>query len=308
MENRKQPENPIPPTTPTPLAVDTSQSLGQRFKQAREKKGLTLEQAAEQTFILKRHLEALESNNYESLPQLTFARGFATNYGRFLGLDSQVVSQSFEAQYPANLRQQHESVIRAPMQPMGTLNRESRSGVKINPFIIIGILAALGLAFFIFSTVNKAHKDNQPETSTASVTGMTPQDQVTGASLTNAGSAIVTTEVPASGLPATGSAITSVPVGSAVTALPASGVMATAGSSTLDIWVQKPTTVNITDANGQVLMQGEQNIGSKILQGQPPFNVTISNVKTVSIDLNKQPIKLRDYAQADNQASFSLKP
>lgn len=308
MDNRNNPTPPNSPTTPSSLPTqqgfDSHQLLGDVFRKAREKKGLTLEQAAEQTFILKRHLEALEANNYEALPQPTFARGFANNYGRFLGLDAQSVSQSFEAQYPHQLRQQHETVIKAPMQPMGTLNRDSSGRMKINPFIILGVLLALLLAFFIFNTVNKAHQETQTPPETAGVQGLSPQDQVTGASLTNAGSAIaISPTASATNLPANGAAINTTPLASTATA---TGAMT--GTGTLEVWVQKPTTVNITDANGQVLMQGEQNIGSKTLQGQPPFNVTISNVKTVSIDLNKQPIKLRDYAQADNQASFSLKP
>ena len=79
-----------PKNAPT---VDTSHPLGQRLKQAREKKNLSLEDVASQTNILKRHLVALEEGDYESLPQPTFARGFAVNYGRFLGIDSQVINQ-----------------------------------------------------------------------------------------------------------------------------------------------------------------------------------------------------------------------
>ena len=293
-------------STPNPQAnpnstYDLSKPLGQRFREAREQQGISLEQAAAKTFILKRHLEALESNNYEMLPQPTFARGFATNYGRYLGLDAKLVAQSFDAQYPTQLKQQHETVIRAPLQPMGTLHRDVRPGVKINPFIVLGILVALGLAFFIFNTVNKAHTDNQ-ETTTTGVQGITTQEQATGASLNNAGSAIVAPAVPASGLPATGSAINGVP--------PANGVAigtVVAATSTLDVLVQKPTTVKITDAAGQILLDGEQAAGTRNLTGQPPFTISIDDVSSVSMDLNKQPIKLSDYAQ-NNKANFTLNP
>lgn len=64
---------------------DTTQLLGQRFKQAREKKGLSIDDVAAKTFILKSHLRALEANDFDALPQPTFARGFATTYGRFFG-------------------------------------------------------------------------------------------------------------------------------------------------------------------------------------------------------------------------------
>lgn len=297
MEHSNNSDNSTSTNTPT---YDTTQPLGQRFRHAREKMGISLDEAAQRTFILKRHLEALENDQYDLLPQPTFARGFAVNYGKFLGLDSQLVTQSFDAQYPTHLKQQHEDVRHTPLQPMGTLQRDARSGIKINPFIIIGILLALGLAFFIFSTVNKAHNDTQNPDITATIQDMNSQERATGADLNNVGSAIPST-VPASGLPATGAVITGTSVGSTAVST------AMAGASTIDLWVQKPTSLTITDATGQTLITGEQPRGAKTLSGKPPFNIRIENVSNVSLDLNKQPIKLSDYAQ-NNQANFTLNP
>lgn len=296
MEHSNNSDNSTSTNTPT---YDTTQPLGQRFRHAREKMGISLDESAKRTFILKRHLEALENGQYDLLPQPTFARGFAVNYGKFLGLDNELVTQSFDAQYPTHLKQQYEDVRHTPLQPMGTLQRDARSGIKINPFIIIGILVALGLAFFIFSTVNKAHNDTQNPDTTTNVQDMNSQEQATGADLNNVGSAIPST-VPASGLPATGAVIAGTSVGSA----PSSTV---AGASTIDLWVQKPTSLTITDASGQTLITGEQSRGARTLSGKPPFNISIDNVSNVSLDLNKQPIKLSDYAQ-NNKANFTLNP
>lgn len=298
-------------TTHTTPNSDTHQPLGQRFREAREKMGLSIEQAAEKTFIMKRHLEALEANNFEQLPQPTFARGFAVNYGRFLGLDSAMVAQSFDSQYPSNLRQQHETIRHAP-QPIGTLQRDGHGGIKVNWFVIMGILAALALAFYIFSTVNKAHNEADATPTTNSVQGINNQEQATGADLNNAGSAIPTT-LPASGLPATGSAITGVATDTTTPALQTASTVSVmtastpviAGNGTLALWVQKPTTMTITDANGQVLLSGEVPRGAKDLSGKAPFKISIQNVQNVSLDYNKQPIKLSDYAQ-NNQANFTL--
>ena len=285
---------------------DTTQLLGQRFKQAREKKGLSIDDVAAKTFILKSHLRALEANDFDALPQPTFARGFATTYGRFLGLDKNLVAQSFDAQYPATLKQKYETVINAPMQPMGTLNREARPSVRINPFVIGGILLVLGLAIFIFNKVSKAHNDSVEQAPASAVASMPTQDQVSGASLNNAGSAIVTNTVTASGLPATGSAITGV----AVSADNASGTAATgqAGAkASIDIFVKDTTKITIVDATGNTILDGDQARGSYQLTGQAPFQVNIDKASNVSLDLNKQPIKLSNYAQND-KANFTLKP
>ncbi len=301
-----------PQTTPT---YDINQPLGERLRQAREKMGLSIDQVAEQTFIMKRHLQALEQNDFEHLPQPTFARGFAVNYGRFLGLDTHLVGQSFDHQYPTQLKQQHETIRHTP-QPIGTLQRDGSSHIKINWFIVIGLLAALGLAFYIFNTVKKAHTDSTQAPASTPASTMNNQDQATGADLNNVGSAIPTTNIPASGLPATGSAISGVAIGASdvasIAAASASLPTATAattntptGNSTIALWVQKPTTLSITDANGQVLVNGEVPRGTKSLTGQAPFKISIQDVKSVSLDYNKQPIQLSDYAQ-NNQANFTL--
>lgn len=311
MEN----SNPTNSSHNTPT-YDLSEPLGQRFRHAREKKGLSIEQAAEKIFILKRHLQALEADDFEQLPQPTFARGFASSYGRFLGLDNDMVLQSFDKQYPSHLKQKHESMPNAPLQPMGTLQRDGRSGIKINLWMIIGIIVALGIMGYLLKTINNAHNETNQLPTETSIQGINNQEQATGADLNNAGSAIPTTDV-ASSLPATGSAITGVAVdntnaqGSTVlnpttlniASAPSAGV---AGQGELAFWVQKPATVTVTDANGQVLLTGEQARGAKNLVGKPPFKISIDNVSAVSLDYNKQPIKLSDYAQ-NNQANFTLK-
>ena len=189
---------------------------------------------------------------------------------------------------------------------MGTLNREARPSVRINPFVIGGILLVLGLAIFIFNKVSKAHNDSVDQAPASAVVSMPTQDQVSGASLNNAGSAIVTNTVTASGLPATGSAITGV----AVSADNASGTAATgqAGAkASIDIFVKDTTKITIVDATGNTILDGEQARGSYQLTGQAPFQVNIDKASNVSLDLNKQPIKLSNYAQND-KANFTLKP
>lgn len=279
--------------TLSPNSNSNGMALGQRLRQAREAKGISLEEASQQTHILKRHLVALEAGDFAALPQPTFARGFAQSYGRFLGLDKAAITESFDREYPTQLKESA-SIVRAPVQPMGTLQRDARPSLKFNPLILVGVLVALALAFFIFRTVTHAHKDTEPQPVD---TTLTPQEQAsgaaidtTGSALNNSGSAIGDT----TGLNNAGSAI-------------GGATAAAVGAATLDVLIKKPTTVTITDAAGNAIMQGQQTAGTYSLSGQPPFNVQIDNVDSVGLDLNKQPIKLSQYAQ-NGQANFSLAP
>ncbi|MDH3769434.1 MAG: DUF4115 domain-containing protein [Nitrospirota bacterium] len=69
--------------------------LGEYLKQAREKKGLSLEQIASQTRIQEHHLQALESEDFANLPAKVFAKGFVRSYAKALGLDEEEALQCF---------------------------------------------------------------------------------------------------------------------------------------------------------------------------------------------------------------------
>lgn len=63
--------------------------IGHILREARENKGLTLDDVQGHTRINARYLAALESGQYASLPTSVHVRGFLRNYARFLGLDPQ---------------------------------------------------------------------------------------------------------------------------------------------------------------------------------------------------------------------------
>jgi cytoskeletal protein RodZ len=71
--------------------------IGHILREARENKGLTLEQVQERTRISVRYLSALESGRYDAVPTPVNARGFLRNYARFLGLDPQPLLDRFQA-------------------------------------------------------------------------------------------------------------------------------------------------------------------------------------------------------------------
>lgn len=59
---------------------------GQRLKEERLFKGLTLEDVEKKTKIKKDFLIAIEKSEYNKLPSSSYAHGFVRNYAEFLGL------------------------------------------------------------------------------------------------------------------------------------------------------------------------------------------------------------------------------
>lgn len=64
------------------------ETIGQRLRQAREARYLSLEQAAQATYIRRHYLQALEAGDLERLPSRTQARGFLRAYAAYLGLEA----------------------------------------------------------------------------------------------------------------------------------------------------------------------------------------------------------------------------
>ena len=51
-------------------------TFGQKLKEAREQRGLRLEDVSQSTRVRVCHLEALERDDFDAMPQDVFVRGF----------------------------------------------------------------------------------------------------------------------------------------------------------------------------------------------------------------------------------------
>jgi cytoskeleton protein RodZ len=69
------------------VSTDNSSPLGEWLRQRREELDISLEQAEADTRIRLRYLEALESGEYDALPDPVVGRGFLRNYAAYLDLD-----------------------------------------------------------------------------------------------------------------------------------------------------------------------------------------------------------------------------
>jgi cytoskeleton protein RodZ len=73
-------------------------SFGEKLKQEREKRKITLEQISVSTKIGTRMLQALEEDKFNQLPGGIFNKGFVRAYSRFVGLDEdQTVAEYLQA-------------------------------------------------------------------------------------------------------------------------------------------------------------------------------------------------------------------
>ncbi len=72
------------------------EGLGEKFKNAREARNLTLDEAARMTKIRPAKLAEIEAEDFSQFPSLAYAKGFILIYGKFLNVDVSPYLEAFE--------------------------------------------------------------------------------------------------------------------------------------------------------------------------------------------------------------------
>src|SRR5260221_1367644 len=99
--------------------------VGEKLKEERKKKGLTLEQVAKATKIRESFLLAIEEGDYHKLPGSSYAHGFVKNYLEFVELPIR--------EYMALFRREYDEKENRKLMPEGLVGRE---GIPLNRFSI----------------------------------------------------------------------------------------------------------------------------------------------------------------------------
>lgn len=120
-------------------ADDTQGStVGERLRAAREAQQLTLEDVAARTRIPVRHLESIESGDWERLPAPTYSMGFAKNYAAAVGLD--------RAEVADQLRLEMGGTYRAVPPPPEVFEPADPKRVPPKTLVFIAIVAVIVIA------------------------------------------------------------------------------------------------------------------------------------------------------------------
>jgi cytoskeletal protein RodZ len=168
-----------------PLRFALMPALGEEFRSAREARGITLSDVAEQIHIRSVYLNAIENEDWKAIGAAVYVRGFIRTYARFLGLDAEDAVARFNLTAPPE---------RSTAITTVTLDDDERSGPSL--WVILGTLVALALVAFV---AYEYWQYVQGPSTKAAVASATPAPQPTP---TAPGSvAAAGASAPASGLP-----------------------------------------------------------------------------------------------------------
>jgi len=268
-------------------------SVGQILRDAREAQGITLEDAAARLRLMQRQVEAMETDDFESLDPPVFARGFVRNYARLLGLAPEALLARMEGA-PAE-----PTVVSpaAPPQPHSWLT---------SPWLILlllGLLVAVVAPVALYGWLNSEGKDDPSQ----QVPPATQTDSAPTAVPAPVAEPVVATPpvVEVAPTPVAPAAPVAEPPG-APEQDEAGAPEAPAMSGVLHLEFGDESWVEIRDGSGRMLHRQLNPPGSRVdVKGQPPFDVVIGNAAQARVTYNGRPIDLQPFI-AVTVARFTL--
>jgi cytoskeleton protein RodZ len=131
------------------------EDFGAYLKAQRELRGITLENISNETKIPLRHLEGLEGNEQDELPDEVFVKGYIKAYADSIGADVDEVLTAYDETVLAPIREEAENqrVIEEG------LNKKKKS--TLVGFFVVIIISGLALAGYLL--VSEEPKSSQPK-------------------------------------------------------------------------------------------------------------------------------------------------
>ncbi|RFU67840.1 helix-turn-helix domain-containing protein [Bacillus sp. V59.32b] len=145
--------------------------LGNRLKEARVAKGMSLDDLQSVTKIQKRYLSGIEEGNYEMMPGKFYVRAFIKQYCEAVGLDSEEIFDQYKSDVPVVYNEELPDKL-SRVQTKSTVKTEDSKLMASLPKIlgvIFVILAAVLIYLLVSNYVSKSDNKTENETTNEEV-------------------------------------------------------------------------------------------------------------------------------------------
>jgi cytoskeleton protein RodZ len=307
-------------------------AFGQQLMLAREKAGMTLEEAARELNLKQEIVEAIEDSALDKLPPVTFVQGYVRTYARLLGLSEENILREFEQEVP----HERESELQPrPPSPDGANSQSPLIKLTTGMIIVVALAVLLYAVYSYLSERTERIEQASQADSEYTVTGLTPD-----APDMTAESAITEEEIlPVEAEPAPAFDEETPPESVAETAMPAAEPLLEnevadevveaisdekpsvaveeimpvvepqpiTGGDELNLNAEEESWAEIVDANDIRLFYGMIRPGRTLnMVGQAPFDVFLGNAPAVSLSINSIAVDMTKYIRSNNIAQFKI--
>lgn len=298
-----------------PLLKDVV-TAGAILKAAREAKGLSLETVATQLHLRPKIINDLENDIFVNIASTTYVRGYIKNYARVVNADINQIQQCLSHQLP--------EIVAPAMQSFSrkTTHQARNSRLNLVTYLIVAVLIAMLVLWWVQKSSLLTNIDlSQPTVEEIAAESNMPEPQQiirsgsvqsSGNGLDNEGNVSATDVANQAAIEAEDKLIqTAQDAATASQSLPASSVVESANivsSSTADTSLASAESVltieltgdcwvNVTDANGKVMVDGVKNAAQRIeVRGIKPFKVILGAPQVASISLDGNNVSLAEFA------------
>lgn len=258
---------------------------GLTLARAREQQGMSVADVARALRLGVKQIEALEADDYGSLPGRTFVRGFTRNYARLVQLDpDQLVTASFGSEPEAA-----STHIQAPSQQIRFSEHQARPWIKwLAALFVVVALVSWAVLEWLGPEQGRARL-TAPKAASSSAPDLAAQAEV-APSAGPAPAQEALAQVPPSEAPVTQAQASVAPP--TVSASPTLAPLVLAFSG--------PAWVEVRDKSGKKIHSQNNLAGTQqTVEGEPPLSLVIGSAPNVKLTYKGQPVDLNAHTKAD---------
>lgn len=272
----------LPAEIPESATAIERATPGAVLRRAREARGQSIADVVQVIRFSAHQIEALERDDYASLPGATSVRGLVRNYARVLKLDAAPLLAQLEPAVAVS-----EMEVRLPTN-MGGAGQPTIGERAPSRFVAVGVTALLlALGGYWFATLPA---DNGLASILSGVTGGSAAPAAAGV----AAPAVVAVVQPA---PAVIAESQPAPAGEGSVLPPHAG---------LRVEFDDFSWIEVRDATQKVVFVGEYPAGTlQNIEGKPPFQLWIGRASAVRVFMGERSIDLKPHTR-EEVARFSL--
>lgn len=287
------------------METEHNGSVGNKLREARERKGLSAETVSRETMLTLRYVQALETDDFDALPGTAFVRGYVRRYAELVGLNADELIASFDESLPSSKR----LVSVRPIAGITEVNAISSStaGQISNKLPLSRLLVVVAVIAFVLYVVAGLFWQSGSDQAEPNV--VVPMD----IDATMSADVVVTEAEPLPALETNEPEVTEADVETETpvveaesTTTPIISQNAPPTIETLSFSFTGASWISVRDGTGQELVYGQKNAGQSVtVSGRPPFAINIGAVNFTSLIYNGNAVDLQPYARG-NIASFRL--